>query len=52
MQSVFSELLESIGTTENGTERDSAGDRIIEGQEQLVKDTASKEIWGKVDNMQ
>ena len=26
----FSELLESIGTTENYTERDSAGDRVIE----------------------
>ena len=37
----FSELLDSIGTTENDTERDSAGDRIMEGWEQLVKNTAS-----------
>ena len=44
----FSELLESIGTTENDTERDSAGDRIIEGWEQLVKNTASKVIGKKL----
>ena len=45
----FSELLERIGTTENDTERDSAGDRIIEW-EQLVKNTASNRE--EVDNMQ
>ena len=44
----FSELLESIGTTENGTGRDSAGDRNIEGWEQLVKSTASKGIGRKL----
>ena len=38
----FSELLEIIGTRENDAERDSARDRIIEGREQLVKNTASK----------
>ena len=40
----FSELLESIGATENDTERDNAGDRIIEGWEQLLKNTANKVI--------
>ena len=40
----FSELYEIIGTTENDTERDSGGDRIIEGWEQLVKNTARKVI--------
>ena len=50
MQNVFSELLESIGTTENDTERGRAGDRIIEGWEQLVdvKNTASKVIGIKL----
>ena len=43
-----SELLESIGTTENDTERDSAGDRITEEWEQLVKNTASKVIEKKL----
>ena len=44
----FSELLERIGTTENDVERDSAGARIIEGWEQLVKTTASKVIGKKL----
>ena len=44
----FSELLESIGTTENDKERDSAGDRNIEGWEQLVKNTASEVIGKKL----
>ena len=44
----FSGLLESIGTTENDTEGDSAGDRIMEGWEQLVKNTASKVIGKKL----
>ena len=44
----FSELLESIGTAENDTERDSAEGRIIEGWEQLVKNTANKVIGKKV----
>ena len=39
----FSELLENIGTTKNDIERDSAGARILEGWEQLVKTTASKQ---------
>ena len=42
----FSELLESVGTTKNDMERDSAGARIIEGLEQLVKTTACK-VMGK-----
>ena len=40
----FSEPLECVGKTESDTERDSAGDRIIEGREQLVKNTASEVI--------
>ena len=44
----FSELFENIGTTENDTERDGAGDRIIEGWEQLVKNTATKVIGKKL----
>ena len=40
------ELLESKGTTKNDMERDSAGARIIEGWEQLVKTTASS-VTGK-----
>ena len=44
----FSELLESRGTKENDTERDSAGDSIIEGWEQLVKTMASKVIGKKL----
>ena len=40
----FSELLESIGATENDTKRDNAGDRIIKGWEQLLKNTANKVI--------
>ena len=40
----FSVLLESIGTTKNDKERDSAGARIIEGWEQLVKTTARRVI--------
>ena len=40
--------MESIGTTENDTEQDSAGDRIIEGWEQLVKNTASKVLGKKL----
>ena len=44
----FSELLESIGTTENDTERDSTGDRIIGGWEPLVKNTAIKVIGNKL----
>ena len=46
----FFELLESIGTTENDVERDSAGDRIIEEWEQLVdvKNTASRVIGKKL----
>ena len=44
----FSELLESIGTTENVTERDSAGDRIIKEWEHLIKNTASKVIGKKL----
>ena len=43
-----SELLEIIGTTENDTERDSAGDRVIEGWEQLVKNTTSRVLGKKV----
>ena len=38
----FPELLESIGTTEKDAERAGAGDWIIEGWEQLVKNTARK----------
>ena len=39
----FSELLESaISPTEHETERDSGEDRVIEGWEQLVKNSASK----------
>ena len=41
-------MLESIGTTKNNLERDSAGARIIEGWEQLVKTTASKVIGKKL----
>ena len=49
----FSELLESIGTTENDTKRDNAGDRIVEGWERLVKNTAgAKSNREKVDNLQ
>ena len=44
----FSELLESIGTTNNDVEKDSAGARAIEGWEQLVKTTASKVIGKKL----
>ena len=44
MQNVFSELLESIGTTEDDTERGRARDRIIEGWERLLKNTARKVI--------
>ena len=38
----------TVGTTENDTERDSAGDRDIEGWEQLLKYTASKVIEKKL----
>ena len=44
----FSELLESISTSQNDTERDSAGDRIKEGWEQVVNNTASKVIGKKL----
>ena len=44
----LSELLESVGTTKNDTERDSAGARITEGWEQLVKTTATKVVGGKL----
>ena len=44
----FSELLEVVGTRENDTERDSAGDRHIKGCEQLVKNTSSKVIGKKL----
>ena len=46
----FSELLGSMGTTENDTERDSAGDRIIEGWEQLLKNMATNVIGEELDN--
>ena len=41
-------MLESIGTTENDTKRDSAGDRIIRGWKQLVKNTANEVIGKKL----
>ena len=44
----LSELLEIIGTAENDTERDSAGDRIIRGCEQLLKNIASKVVGMKL----
>ena len=40
-------MLENIGTTKNDIERDSAGARISEGWEQLVKTTARK-VTGKM----
>ena len=45
----FAELLGSMGTTENDTERDSAGDRIIEGWEQLLN-MATNVIGEELDN--
>ena len=42
----FSELLESVCTTESDAEREIA-DSIVEGWEQLVKNTASK-VLGKL----
>ena len=44
----FSKLLESMGTTKNDMKRDSAGARIMEGWQQLVKTTASKVIGKKL----
>ena len=44
----FSELLESICTTKNDKKIDSAGVRIIDGWEQLVKSTASKALGKKL----
>ena len=49
MQSVFPSCWKACGgVIENGTERDSAGDRIIEGWEQLVKNTANEVIRKKL----
>ena len=48
----FSELLESIGTTENDTERHSAGDRSREGWEQFVDVKNAASNREEVDNMQ
>ena len=39
-----SELLEKVGTVGTEMERNRAGAKIIEGWEQLVKDTACKVI--------
>ena len=48
MQCNFPSCWKSIGTTKNDMERDTAGARIIEGWEQLVKTTASKGIGKKL----
>ena len=44
----FSELLEEVGTVGTEMERNRAGAKIIEGWEQLVKDTACKVIGKKL----
>ena len=48
----FSELLEQVGTVGTEMERNPAGAKIIEGWEQLVKDTACKVIGKKLIYMQ
>ena len=42
----FSKMLKSVGPVDTEMERDRAGGKIIEGWEQLVKNTASK-VMGK-----
>ena len=44
----FSELLEEVGTVGTEMERNRAGAKVIEGWEQLVKDTACKVIGKKL----
>ena len=44
----FSELLEEVGTVGTEMERNRTGAKIIEGWEQLVKDTACKVIGKKL----
>ena len=44
----FSKLLKNVGPVDTEMERDRAGAKIIEGWEQLVKNTASKVVGKKL----